>query len=382
MHSSRQKSDNTTNPTSGFKLLTYRCTHVSPTVDTLPAFATPVFQTNSLVGYFTQRVCEFTDALAGFDLVDADGEELIPVIKERLAAAGDPVLFAILQKDGLVALGTKADLKHILTGFVSDVSAPLGFRVQAAEIIGDRVSSKALRRGIGTDTGPQSADISRTYHRSFAQTLFWQSLFDAAKDRTAVERLLPLLPLTTVELTQSGTVLLNADAIDPLDFPQLDLKKIAASIEVELGISIPSNDDDEPDYQKGSDQLFDIFVEINEDNVRSFVNEVLGKDGRVTSISYHRATGLIRELGFRDLNQVRKAIEGLNSRYLAHIAWGTAQGSVTRLELCLLAAMGEKFIDRHPWERHWSGFRENRTKLLTKFGEHGVKTGYFDPLAD
>src|SRR5262249_18948806 len=88
---------------------------------------------------------------------------------------------------------------------------------------------------------------------------------------------------------------------------------------------------------------------------------------------------LLKKLGFKDLRQVERAISNLSDSRLSKIVWGNRQGQSTRFELMLLAALGQRFIERHFWnELDW--FRDSSTRNLNTFRERGVKVGTYDPL--
>jgi putative GTP pyrophosphokinase len=58
----------------------------------------------------------------------------------------------------------------------------------------------------------------------------------------------------------------------------------------------------------------------------------------------------------------------------------TRQGQTTRFELMLLAALGERFVERHafrgsPW------FEERQKRYLKIFRERGIQTSVYDPVA-
>jgi putative GTP pyrophosphokinase len=112
-------------------------------------------------------------------------------------------------------------------------------------------------------------------------------------------------------------------------------------------------------------------VEITPNAVKYFLDRKLGPDGRISAWSYDWTARLLRNLGFDDLDQVSKAIAPYNDDRLSVIAEGTRQGQTSRFELMLLAALGERFIQRHPWG-HTPWFFERRRAFLQKFLEAGI----------
>lgn len=120
-------------------------------------------------------------------------------------------------------------------------------------------------------------------------------------------------------------------------------------------------------------------VEITPRSLKSFLDKRLGSDGRMSDYSYDWASRLLKKLGFSDLKQVEVAIESYDDHRLSRIAEGTRLGQVGRFEHVLLAAMGERFIQRHSWgNEDW--FIKSRRKYLNKFADKGIKLGDYDPL--
>jgi putative GTP pyrophosphokinase len=121
-------------------------------------------------------------------------------------------------------------------------------------------------------------------------------------------------------------------------------------------------------------------VEITPRSVRSFLDRRLGPDGRMTDWSYDWASRTLKKLGFSDLKQVEAAIEPYDDNKLSRIAQGTRLGQIGRFECMLLAALGDKFVQRHAWGNE-SWYRDQQQRFLDKFVKKGVLIGTFDPLA-
>ena len=121
-------------------------------------------------------------------------------------------------------------------------------------------------------------------------------------------------------------------------------------------------------------------VEITPDALKLFLDQRLGTDARISDWGYDWTTRMVKKLGFRDLKQLETAIAGYNDRQLSGLATGGQQGQTTRFEYMLLAALGEKFTQRHPWSsEEW--FQRSSATRLAKFQEHGIKISTHDPLA-
>jgi putative GTP pyrophosphokinase len=121
-------------------------------------------------------------------------------------------------------------------------------------------------------------------------------------------------------------------------------------------------------------------IEITPDALKTYLDRRLGPDGRISQWSYTWTARLLHRFGFRTLAQVDEAIKGYDDDRLSRIAEGGRPGQTSRFETMLLAALGEKFIERHSFAEHeW--FRPQRQEVLGKLQAHGVPVGTYDPLA-
>jgi putative GTP pyrophosphokinase len=118
-------------------------------------------------------------------------------------------------------------------------------------------------------------------------------------------------------------------------------------------------------------------VEITAQSLKQFLDKRLGPDGRISDWAYDFATRSLKALGFRDLKQIEGAVAGYNDDELSALAWGGLQGQVTRFELMLLAALGERFIERHPWHDS-KPLTDQWMKHLQRFKDAGIKTSVID----
>jgi ppGpp synthetase/RelA/SpoT-type nucleotidyltranferase len=122
-------------------------------------------------------------------------------------------------------------------------------------------------------------------------------------------------------------------------------------------------------------------IEITPNSLKLFLDQKLGVDYRISDWTYDWTAGLLQQLGFRDLDQVERAIKPFNQDQLSYIAYGNRQGQTTRFELMLLAALGDLFTERHPWTKtDW--FQAREKKFLKMFSHEGISTGTFDPDED
>jgi len=119
-------------------------------------------------------------------------------------------------------------------------------------------------------------------------------------------------------------------------------------------------------------------VEITPLSLKQFLDKRLGPDARISDWSYDWDTRLAKALGFTDLNQIQIAIAQYDDSRLSDIIYGSRQGQLTRFELMLLAALGERYLERHPWRTN-AWFAPRQRQFLQRFVENGIRTSTFDP---
>jgi ppGpp synthetase/RelA/SpoT-type nucleotidyltranferase len=90
-------------------------------------------------------------------------------------------------------------------------------------------------------------------------------------------------------------------------------------------------------------------VEITPDALKTYLDKKFGLDFRMSSFTYRWTAGLLQQLGFTSLEEVDACIAGYNDDAISRVLHGWRQGQITRFEDTLLAALGEEFIERHPW---------------------------------
>jgi putative GTP pyrophosphokinase len=119
-------------------------------------------------------------------------------------------------------------------------------------------------------------------------------------------------------------------------------------------------------------------VEITAGALKAYLDKTLGPDGRMSDFSYDWTARLLLKLGFTSLEQVDLCIGRYNDD-LSRLVDGTRQGQLTRFEYMLLAGLGDKFIERHPWKAE-AWFQEGRKDVLAQLSSIGVEIACFDPL--
>jgi putative GTP pyrophosphokinase len=120
-------------------------------------------------------------------------------------------------------------------------------------------------------------------------------------------------------------------------------------------------------------------LEITPNTLKFFLDKTLGPDGRMSSWSYDWTTRLLKQLGFQDLGQVAEAIAPYDDHKLSITAEGTRQGQLTRFELMLLAALGQRYVERHPWRESGPWFEERQSRYLRKFQDASIEIEMYDP---
>jgi putative GTP pyrophosphokinase len=119
-------------------------------------------------------------------------------------------------------------------------------------------------------------------------------------------------------------------------------------------------------------------VEITPDSVKAFLTKKLGGDQRISWLSYDFFARQLRRYGFQTLGEVEVCTADYNDDQLSRLAYGFRQGQVIRFELMLLAGMGQRYVDRHPWS-DLSWFRSRHESLLEQFTTEKIAIRNFDP---
>lgn len=119
-------------------------------------------------------------------------------------------------------------------------------------------------------------------------------------------------------------------------------------------------------------------VEITGDALKAYLDKKLGPDGRMTLSSYEWTARMLRNLGFKDFQQIDECISEYDHDGLSRQITGGRQGQLTRFELVLLASMGEGFIERHQF-KDYEWWREWRDRELQKMQELGIPVGSYVP---
>lgn len=124
-------------------------------------------------------------------------------------------------------------------------------------------------------------------------------------------------------------------------------------------------------------------VEITRDSFKEYIDEKYGPDGRMREWSYDYAVRMLLALGFTNLGEVDKCIDGYNDDTISRVIQGSRLGQLTRFEYVLLAAMGEYFVIGHPWLQRKEGewYAHYCISRLRKLREQGIDVGNYRPKA-
>jgi putative GTP pyrophosphokinase len=122
-------------------------------------------------------------------------------------------------------------------------------------------------------------------------------------------------------------------------------------------------------------------VEVTPDSLRSYLDERLGPDDRISDFTYLWIAKILRNMGFQNLGQVNECISGFDDDKCSRIALGNRSGQMSRFEVQLAASMGENFIVSHPWsdgnpDGWWA--RQVR-RWLENLKNAGVQLGSYQP---
>jgi putative GTP pyrophosphokinase len=121
------------------------------------------------------------------------------------------------------------------------------------------------------------------------------------------------------------------------------------------------------------------YNKITPDSLKSYLDQKMGPDHRMTAWSYKCTADLLFYLGFKTLFQVEECIAGYNYDRVSRAIWDSRQGQLSRFEDTLLAAMGDNFIRRHPWYQDAYGV-QNLKKNLERLRNAGILIRAYDPL--
>jgi ppGpp synthetase/RelA/SpoT-type nucleotidyltranferase len=120
-------------------------------------------------------------------------------------------------------------------------------------------------------------------------------------------------------------------------------------------------------------------VEVTPDALRSYLNMSLGPDDRISDLTYDWTTKILRGIGFQNLGQIDECISGLDDDKISRAALGSRSGQVSRFEVLLAAAMGDNFLQGHPWTTGGNWYRKTVESWWAKLRQAGFTIGSYQP---
>ena len=115
-------------------------------------------------------------------------------------------------------------------------------------------------------------------------------------------------------------------------------------------------------------------VEITPDALKTYLDREYGPDARMSEFSYQFEAETVRALGFETIEELDKAITPYDDDKISRILWGARQGQLTRFEGVLLAALGQRFVQQHPWsELDW--FQDRCRRFLEVLQQNSITVG-------
>lgn len=337
-----------------------------------PSLALPVFEDKD-GRIFVQEIDDISGLISNLLPAKIPAEEIEPINGSVVIGLGDRPIYCLLQSHDTVEFGTLSKLEKSLNQIIGNEGAPAGLRVQAAELVGSSSQRRRTRNLLSNTIESQAS--AHAYRRSATRTFLWRRLIGAARDIEAAVEIKRKLSHLDVDIGRDGRVALRLENFDKNLCPSLDFSRLSAELEIELGFSTPSNDDEKPDQTPEQEEP------LTPERLNWYMNRRFGSDGRIADHTYRYLYNVVTTLGFASTEQIERAIKGINSSKLCYISYGNLQGQATRFELSLLAALGHHYISRHPWAvSPW--FRANQERLLQKMTSNDIPINTFDIEAD
>ena len=344
-----------------------KLTGVYPYSDNRPTFGLPVFRFGS--EWLIQRPTLQNEGRFSFYQIDPSDVEG-KIILTKLNADTRELLFAYIGVGDQVEIGSRTQVGSRLTHLAKGGSGN-AIALQAAEIMGledDRRSALAkLARSIKNRSGERA---SKSFTKSAALSIAWDHIQHSDIDDSNKRRV----------LSQLHMIKINIDGINPnIDVSSID-EEIRHFINVDAIIAALKRDITDPilevaDNDKGSE--YDISAQISK--TRQVLNERLGPDKRMTSSSYYRLIKLAGMMGVHGIEEIMDITKDYNDVQISDLATGARQGQTSRVELMLMAALGDDYIRRYPYytneylRRHHMNILENMKKAGINIGTRSAR---------
>lgn len=119
--------------------------------------------------------------------------------------------------------------------------------------------------------------------------------------------------------------------------------------------------------------------ELDQFELKAFLDETYGADGRMTPFSYSYLAEHLEHMGFSSIAQLQECVSGIDPKAICEaLHSGRRQGQINTFEDVLLAAMGAKYMRLHKWApEHW--FPARCRADLRLLDEAGIDVGDFNP---
>jgi putative GTP pyrophosphokinase len=122
-------------------------------------------------------------------------------------------------------------------------------------------------------------------------------------------------------------------------------------------------------------------VEITPSALKTYLDQRMGSDARVSNYSYEIMARRLKRIGFLDLSQVDECIKGYSDEKISHIFYDIRQGQLTRFDDLLLAGMGESYLQKSPLSTHVF-YQDYIKRKIDKLKAGGVNVGSYSPSSE
>jgi ppGpp synthetase/RelA/SpoT-type nucleotidyltranferase len=119
-------------------------------------------------------------------------------------------------------------------------------------------------------------------------------------------------------------------------------------------------------------------VEITPDALKTYLDKILGPDGRMTEYGYEAEARSLSAIGFRTIGQIAECIQGYDDDVISRAQWGSRVGQLARFQGLLMAGMGASYIAKRYSSEPW--LRNYQSTLLDRLRKADIAIGNYAPL--
>lgn len=335
---------------------------VYPYSDRRPTFALPIFRFGD--EWLIQRPAFQNETRFVFDSID-QSEVQYKIIVTKANIDSKERMIAYVGVGDSVEIGTKEQMRSRLTSLAKGVSGN-SIALQAAEILGleeDRRAALAnVTKSIKNKTGSRAAS---SFAKSAALSVAWDHIQNANLNED--EKKSVLAQLHMIKIDMSG---LN---------PEIDLSEIEENVRKLIDIQALTREIkreildpilESADNDRGS--WYDIPGEIPK--ARARFDQRLGPDKRMSATSYFRIIRLAGMLGIHGVDEIFEIIQDYDDTQVSDLATGARQGQASRVELMIMAALGDEYIRRFPYYGN-DYLKRYHTSMIEKLRAAGIPVG-------